>query len=380
MTKPARLRLTLLAGITVIALVGVRVYTQAPGRAGGQGRGAGAGQGRAAGPAAPVPNGDILDPARNPLPNPNVAVIRGFGVLPDGRKWGNSAGVSIGPDQNVWAYDRCGENTCENSNLTPIFKFDRNSGKVLASFGAGMFVFPHGLYVDRDGNVWVTDGQANKAGTKGQQVFKFSPDGKVLLTLGKAGVSGNGRDTFNQPSSVVVAPNGDIFVGDGHGGNSNARIVKFSKDGRYIKDWGKMGSAPGEFSIPHAMAFDSKGRLFVADRPNHRIQIFDQDGKFLDQWKQFGRVSGLAITRNDTLYAIDSESNETRHPGWMTGIRLGTANEDKVTAFIPPHPNGKFEGGAGEGIAVDRDGNVYAAEGPISRPFSGGGLTKYIKP
>ncbi len=372
MSFSGRGRFTLVVGITAFALFGVRVYTQNAGQ-GAQGRG---GQGR--GPAGPVPNADVLDPTRNPLPNPNATVVKGFGMLPDGRMWGSTAGVAVGPDQNVWAYDRCSANTCEDSNLTPIFKFDRTSGKVLATFGAGMFVFPHGLYVDRDGNVWVTDGQANKAGTKGQQVFKFSPQGKVLLTLGKAGVSGNGPDTFNQPSAVVVAPNGDIFVADGHGGD-NARIVKFSKDGKFIKTWGKKGTAPGEFALPHAMAFDSRGRLFVADRINHRLQIFDQDGKFLEEWKQFGRVSGLAIDRNDTLYAIDSESNETRHPGWKTGIRIGSTKEDKVVAFIVPHDNSKFEGAAGEGITVDRDGNVYGAEGPISRPFAGGGLTKYVK-
>jgi len=230
------------------------------------------------------------------------------------------------------------------------------------------------------------DGQANKQGTKGQQVFKFSPQGKVLLTLGKAGVSGRSPDTFNQPNDVITAPNGDIFVSDGHDGqqdnpppNANARILKFTKDGKFIKEWGKLGSAPGEFRTPHSLAFDSRGRLFVADRGNHRIQIFDQDGKFLDQWRQFSRVSGLFIDRHDTLYAIDSETNGTRHPGWKTGIRVGSVKEDKVLAFIPPHQTDKYEGAAGEGVAVDFDGNVYAAEGPISRPTAGSGLTKYLK-
>ena len=155
--------------------------------------------------------------------------------------------------------------------------------------------------------------------------------------------------------------------------------MKFTKDGKYIKEWGKLGSAPGEFRTPHSLAFDSRGRLFVADRGNHRIQIFDQDGKFLDQWRQFSRVSGLFIDRHDTLYAIDSETNGTRHPGWKTGIRVGSVKEDKVLAFIPPHQTDKYEGAAGEGVAVDFDGNVYAAEGPISRPTAGSGLTKYLK-
>ena len=163
-----------------------------------------------------------------------------------------------------------------------------------------MFVFPHGISVDKDGNVWVTDGQGE--GGKGHQVFKFSPEGKVLLTLGKAGITGDGPDTFNQPSDVIVAPNRDIFVADGHGRDSNARIVKFSKDGKFVKTWGRKGSAPGELDTPHALAFDSKGRLFVADRNNNRIQIFDQEGKFLDEWKQFSRPSGLFIDKNDVIY------------------------------------------------------------------------------
>lgn len=358
MTGSGRLRFTLIAGIAAIALSGGRAQTQAT----------------------------VTDPAARNLPNPNPMVIKNWGMLPDGRIWGSTAGVDIGPDGHVWAYDRCGANTCVGSNLAPILKFDRSTGKVLKSFGAGMFNFPHGLHVDRQGNVWVTDGQGNKEGTKGHQVFKLSPDGKVLMTLGKAGVAGNGHDTFNEPNDVITAPNGDIFVSDGHSGqsdnpppNANGRIVKFTKDGKYIKEWGKIGTAPGEFRTPHAMAFDSRGRLFVADRGNHRLQIFDQDGKLLDTWEQFSRTSGLFIDKNDNIYAIDSESSAMRHPNWKTGIRIGNTKEDKVFSFIPPHQNEKFEGAAGEGVAVDPDGNVYAAEGPISRPVAGSGLTKYVK-
>ena len=344
--------------VAVLALWGARVSTQA----------------------------EVTDPARNPLPNPNPTVVKGWAALPDGRMWGSTAGVDVGPDGQIWAYDRCGTNTCEGSTVAPVFKFDRSSGKVLASIGAGMIVFPHGIHVDRDGNVWVTDGQRSKDGTKGHQVFKFSPEGKVLMRLGRPGVAGNGPDTFNEPNDVITAPNGDIFVSDGHSGqqdnpppNANARIVKFTRDGTYVTQWGRLGSAPGEFRTPHAMAFDSRGRLFVADRGNHRIQIFDQNGTFLDAWEQFSRVSGLFIDRNDMLYAIDSESGPMRHPGWKTGVRIGTTKEDKVVAFVTPHENGSAQGAAGEGVAVDRDGNIYAAEGPISRPVSGGGLTKYVK-
>ena len=211
-------------------------------------------------------------------------------------------------------------------------------------------------------NVWVTDGLGRNG--KGHQVFKFSPDGKVLLTLGKAGVAGSGTDEFNAPSAVVTAPNGDIFVADGHGGNTNARIVKFSKDGTFIKTWGHKGSAPGEFDIPHALAMDSRGRLFVGDRQNNRIQIFDQDGKFLDQWAQFSRPSGISIDKDDKIYVADSESESVskNHDGWKRGIRIGSAKDGSVTAFIPD-PVEKTKGtSAAEGVAADAAGNIYGAE------------------
>ena len=318
----------------------------------------------------------------NDLPNP-YQTIEGWAKMPEGRTWGATSAVDIAPDgKSIWVAERCGGNSCAGSNLAAVLKFDE-TGKLVKSFGGGMFVFPHGIHVDKQGNVWVTDGippgaaNAQAAAGKGHIVVKFSHDGQVLLTLGKLGVAGDGPDTFNQPSDVITAPNGDIFVADGHGGNTNARIVKFDKNGKFIKAWGKKGTAPGEFDTPHSLAMDSKGRLFVADRANNRIQIFDQDGKFLEQWPQFSRISGLYI-RNDVLYAADSESNNTRHQGWKRGIRIGSAKDGKVTAFIPdPNPNVDSGAGAGtsaaEGVAVDAKGNVYGAEvGPRA-------LKKYVK-
>src|SRR5262252_10857860 len=282
--------------------------------------------------------------------------------LPEGRKLGSTPGITVDRDgTSVWVFERCGAQNCVGSNVAPILKFDA-SGKLVKSFGAGMFVRPHGIHVDREGNVWVTDGEGpdgkdpNKNG-KGHQVFKFSPDGQVLMTLGKAGITGDGPDTFNQPSAVVIAPNGDIFVGDGHGGNSNVRIVKFSKDGKFIKAWGKKGTAAGEFDTPHALAMDSRGRLFVGDRGNNRIQIFDQDGKFLEEWKQFGRPSGVFIDKNDTLYLADHQSDAKTNPGFRKGIAIGSAKDGKVADFILD-PDSE---GSQEGVAADAKGIVYGS-------------------
>jgi sugar lactone lactonase YvrE len=348
-------------------------------------------------------------PASNPitgqgLPNPAPNVTRNWGQLPAGRSWGTTAGVDIDPiDGNVWAYERCGAPAtggagggavdCETNAVDPVFKFDRNTGAVLANFGKGVMVTPHGISVDKDGNVWVADFSGNKAGTKGHQVHKFSPKGEKLLSLGIAGKPGNADGQFNQPNDVVIGPDGSIYVSDGHdaqGMTTNAaiteglargatsRISKFSPDGKFIKSWGKIGIKHGEFRTPHSLAFDSKGRLWVADRGNHRIEIFDQDGSYLESRYTFGRVSGIFI-KGETIYAIDSESGPLNHANWRDGVRIGPVDEDRVVAFIPPfeREDRVYQGAAGEGVAVDADGNVYAAEGPNSFVQAGGAFTKY---
>jgi sugar lactone lactonase YvrE len=308
----------------------------------------------------------------NTAPNPYRSV-ENWAHLPEGRTWGASAGVYVDPNgTGVWVAERCAANSCVGSDLPPILHFDM-SGRLLKAFGAGMFVFPHGIFVDQQSNVWVTDGQGKDG--KGHQVFKFSPEGKVLLTLGKAGVAGDGQDEFNAPSAVLVAPNGDIFVGDGHGGTTNSRIVKFSPDGKFIKTWGKKGSAPGEIDIPHTLAMDSRGRLFLGDRQNNRIQIFDQNGAFLDAWSQFSRPSGIFIDKNDTIYVTDSESESVskNHDGWKRGIRIGKVSDGVVTAFIPDPVDKATGTSAAEGVSADAAGNIYGAEVGPKR------LMKYVK-
>jgi hypothetical protein len=318
--------------------------------------------------------------AQQAPPNPYRVADESFGNLPDGRSYGATSAVYPGPDgRTIWVAERCGENDCAtHPELTTVFQFDLD-GNLLRQFGAGLFAWPHGMHVDRQGNVWVTDatGYRDAPGGLGHVVYKFSPTGELLMTLGTKGVAGEGPDTFTRPSDVLVAPNGDIFVVDGHGEDAGNRVVKFSSDGTFIKQWGEPGEADGQFRDPHALAMDSQGRLFVGDRANSRIQIFDQDGNHIATWSQFGRPSGLYIDSNDMLYAADSESNDRRNPGVKRGIYIGSARTGEVTAFIPDtaDPNdGPTAGTSGaEGVAVDATGAIYGAEvGPRT-------LRKYVR-
>ena len=327
---------------------------------------------------------------------PNLyQTIENWAKLPDGRTWGSTSAVDIDRDgKSIWVAERCGANSCVNSPVDTILKFDE-TGKLVKSFGAGLMAFPHGIHVDKDGNIWVTDGQDNlpratrgaaapatpattPAQVLGHQVFKFSPEGKVLMTLGKPGGNQPGAQadpaSFYQPNDVLVAPNGEIWVCEGHGG-ANSRLIKFDKNGKFIREFGKKGSGPEDWDQPHALAMDSRGRLFVGDRSNNRIKILDQEGKVLDTWLQFSRPSGIYIDKQDNIYVADSESGSVSptRTDWKRGIRIGRLSDGVVMAFIPDPAETARTTSAAEGVAVDAAGNIYGAEvGPRA-------LKRYVK-
>jgi DNA-binding beta-propeller fold protein YncE len=294
--------------------------------------------------------------------------IHGWGELPQGRTWGATSAVYPAADGNIWVAERCGANSCVGSDLDPVLLFDRE-GNLLRSFGAGMIAWPHGIHVDREGNVWITDAWAAGAENTGHTVLKFSPQGELLMTIGTPGVAGSPPNALTRPSDVVVAPNGQIYVVDEHGAGGHNRIIRYRADGTYMETWGDTGYGPGQFHDAHALAMDSQGRLFVGDRGNSRIQIFDQEGEFIAIWTQFGRPSGVYIDPNDVIYVADSESSLAPNPimgqrnaGWERGIRIGDARTGWVYHFIPDTDPALGGTSGPEGVAVDIEGNVYGAE------------------
>ncbi len=325
-----------------------------------------------------------MDPV-NDLPNP-YSTQSGYFKMPSGRNWGSSSTVDLDPDgESIWIAERCGGNigVCTaNPDVNPIMKFDKN-GNMVISFGAGYINWPHGIHVDSNGNVWVADGRDNRSDdnppdvVNGHQVHKFSPTGIHLMAIGVPG-GGRAPDYLFQPNDVHTAPNGDIFIVEGHSNSPQgpARVLKFNSDGEFLLEWGEFGDGPGQFTQPHALAMDSKGRLFVGDRSNNRIQIFDQNGNFIDMWYQFGRPSGIFIDKNDVLYSADSESGSVNpaHGDWLRGIRIGSAINGEVEFFIPdPQPDCRGTCTA-EGVVADHNGNIFGAEvGPV------GGIKRYVR-
>jgi streptogramin lyase len=320
-----------------------------------------------------VANAQASYPCVNDAPNPYKQVT-GWERMP--REWAPTNNVYVDGKDNVWVMDRCGATGCMGSKENPIWELSPE-GTVMKSFGAGMFAFPHTVKPDADGNIWAIDGDAKEG--IGNQVIKFSPDGKVLMTLGKKGQGGKGTDVFDRPTGIAIAANGDIFISEGHAPTfGNSRLMKFDRSGKFIKSFGHLGSGDGELKGPHVLAFDSQGRLFVADRSNSRVAIFDQDGKFITAWKQFGRPSGIFIDKNDVLYVSDSESEEapgkdTNNPGCKRGIRIGSIKTGKVDSYIPPPTPKDPKNPPPEGVAADSHGNIYAAAVPERAVY------KYVK-
>jgi hypothetical protein len=319
--------------------------------------------------------------AQTSTTNPYRATF-GWEQLPEGRSLGTVSGVFPDPDgEHLWIMDRCGANQCAGTDLDPIMKFDLD-GNLVASFGAGLFAFPHGFALDDEGFLWVTEGGSHgdaratlgESMGMGHQVLKLDQQGEVVMRLGEAAVPGDDADHFNGPSGVAIAANGDIWVSDGHRGGNN-RIVKFTSEGEFLLAvGGGVGTESKEamgFSDPHDIKIDSQDRVLVADRGNSRIQVFDQDGGLLYIWTQYGKPSGLFIDHNNILYAGDGLSGMVRtgppddwrsNLGWEKGIRIGDLKTDQawVTHFIPQHD---IDVGAGiEFLGVDFDGNIYAGE------------------
>jgi DNA-binding beta-propeller fold protein YncE len=335
---------------------------------------------------APTPLEQLARRTTSTMSNPYRLVER-WPTLPDGMTWGAAIGIIPDDKGGAWMMFRS----------EPPINYIDASGTVTKSFGRGLLVQGHGFCMDHDGNLWVGDSGpfAEDPATAGRgfQLHKLTQDGELLLSLGRAGVSRAGTDTFVGPTACAVAGNGDILVADGHwprpasAQQDGDRIVQLKPDGTFVRAVGTLGAGPGQFMGPHSLAFDSRGRLFVADRSNNRVQVLDERLAFVDEWRHFGRPSGVAILKNDTLIVSDSESTNVidgppeapegggralRNPGWQTGIRVGSAVDGSLQHFVP--------GTRPEGLAGDELGNIFAGlTGRCDASPSGGCLQKWVR-
>jgi peptidylamidoglycolate lyase len=284
-------------------------------------------------------------------------VVHGWPELPPGEILGQATGVDVDSKGRVWVFHRAGREWSDPFPTDPIphatvWVFDAATGRRLESWGAGRFIMPHGITIDRDDNVWLTD-------VGSHQVFKFSPDGRLLLALGEAGVPGNDERRFNLPTDVVVADDGTFFVSDGYG---NARVLKFAADGRLLQTWGTPGTGPGEFDLPHGIAIDAAGRVLVADRSNARIQVFDQSGRFLAQWQsaRLGRPYAVDPSLDGRVFVADG-GDQPEAPPDRSGVAITDADGHVLGRF------GRFGNQDGQfrlahDLAVASDGAVYVVD------------------
>lgn len=286
-------------------------------------------------------------------------VVHGWPALPEGEVLGSVAGIGVDSRGEVFVFHRAGRTWPKSDvlDLSPIPRptvdiFDGHSGLLLRRWGAGLFAMPHGLTIDNQDNVWLTDVAL-------QQVYKFSADGRLLLTLGERGVAGADARHFNRPTAVAVAGDGSFYVSDGY---KNTRVMKFSADGKFLFQWGTKGTGPGQFDLPHWVALDASGNVYVADRSNQRIQVFDSAGHYLSQWagKQLGRPYAIAIDKSGTAYIADGGDQPDGPPdrsAWVLG-RLDGTPLVRVGRF--GNYDGQFE--MAHSIAVDGKGAVYVGD------------------
>ena len=270
-------------------------------------------------------------------------VVHGWPELPEGFALGQVSGVEVDSHNHVFVFHR---------GARPILCLEADTGKIITSWGDGMFATAHGLDVDSEDNVWVTDRAHH-------QVFKFSHEGKLLLTLGTQGVAGLDGKHFDGPTDVVVTPGGEFYVTDGYG---NSRVAKFSAQGDFQFDWGRKGTGPGEFDLPHGITLDAQGRIYVADRSNLRIQVFEPNGKFLHQWKsdELGRPWGLDVGKDGFLYVMDGGDLKPAPPDRGRILKLDLKGNilDAWGSF------GSYDGQLywGHDVSVGEDGAVYATD------------------
>jgi len=289
-------------------------------------------------------------------PTDPYSVVHGWPVLPDGMVLGQVSGVAVDSHNHVFVFHRA-ENSWASDKAHPItvpaiLCFDGASGKLLASWGENRFLEPHGLRVDTHDNVWVTDRAL-------QEVFKFSHDGKLLLTIGTERVAGVDATHFDKPTDIAFASDGSFYVSDGYGNN---RVAKFSSDGKFLFDWGHKGQGPGEFDLPHSVAVDAQGNVYVADRSNARIQVFDANGKFLKAWKspELGRPWSLAIGPDNLLYVVDG--GDLKPAGPDRGQLLKLDPSGKILAKWSRFGNYDGQIYWGHDLAVGKDGAVYVGD------------------
>jgi len=292
---------------------------------------------------------------QNPGTEP-YTVVHGWPVLPEGYVLGQVSGVGVDSHNHVFVFHRAEQSWAQDKSHAisspTILMFEGANGKLLASWGENRFLEPHGLRIDREDNVWVTDRAL-------QQVFKFSHDGRLLMTLGTERAAGLDGAHFNKPTDVAFAADGSIYVSDGYGNN---RIAKFSADGKFLLDWGRKGQEPGEFDLPHNVAVDAQGLVYVADRSNSRIQVFDANGKFLRMWKseELARPWGLAIGPDNMLYVVDGGDLKPAPPDRGRLLKLDL--QGKILAKWSRFGNYDGQIYWGHDLAVGKDGAVYVGD------------------